>query len=60
MNDVWMPETFSERPYAQKHFTAIVCWAQQHHSFYQRFHTDISKQLPVIKRAQVQHTMTYY
>jgi phenylacetate-coenzyme A ligase PaaK-like adenylate-forming protein len=54
MTKVWIPETFSDRPYAQNHFASVVLWAQQNHAFYQRFHTDISAPLPVIKRAQVQ------
>ena len=54
MTEVWVPETFRERPYAREHFIKIVRWAQQHHGFYQKFHVDISKPLPVIKRAQIQ------
>ena len=54
MTEVWVPETFRERPYAREHFIHIVHWAQKHHGFYQKFHRDISKPLPVIKRSHIQ------
>lgn len=54
MSVVWIPETFRDRPYAAAHFARIVQWAQQHHPFYRRFHSDITRPLPVITRAMVQ------
>jgi phenylacetate-coenzyme A ligase PaaK-like adenylate-forming protein len=54
MTEVWVPETFRDRPYAREHFIQIVRWAQRYHGFYQKFHVDVSKPLPIIKRAQVQ------
>lgn len=54
MNGVWIPETFRDRPYAARHFAHIVQWAHTHHPFYQRFHADITRPLPVITRAMVQ------
>ncbi|WP_297802052.1 hypothetical protein [Arenimonas sp. GDDSR-1] len=54
MSAVWIPETFRDRPYAAAHFARIVQWAQTHHPFYRRFHTDITRPLPVITRAMVQ------
>ena len=50
MSAVWIPESFRDRPYAAAHFARIVQWAQQHHPFYRRFHTDITRPLPVITR----------
>lgn len=54
MQEVWVPETFRERPYAREHFIKIVRWAQNNHGFYQKLHVDISKPLPIIKRAHIQ------
>lgn len=54
MSAVWIPESFRGRPYASQRFEAVVRWAQDKHPFYQRFHPDISKPLPLITRTMVQ------
>ncbi len=54
MSTVWIPETFRDRPYASRRFEAVVRWAQANHPFYQRFHPDISRPLPLITRTMVQ------
>lgn len=54
MSAVWIPESFRDRPYAARHFARIVQWAQSHHPFYQHFHADITRPLPLITRTMVQ------
>jgi phenylacetate-CoA ligase len=50
MTDIWIPETFRDRPYAREHFRQMVAWASRHHPFYQRFCPDPTREVPILTR----------
>lgn len=50
MSDIWIPESFRERPYARQHFHEIVTWASANHPFYRRFCPEPHKRVPVLSR----------
>jgi phenylacetate-CoA ligase len=54
MAEVWIPDSFRDRPFARARFSAIVQWAQQNHPFYRKFHPDIRQPLPILRRSDVQ------
>lgn len=51
MSDIWIPESFRERPYAREHFRDMVAWASAEHPFYRRFCPEPHNHVPVLSRA---------
>lgn len=51
MTNIWVPESFRDRPYAREQFQRMVAWASANHPFYQRFCPDPSRHVPILGRS---------
>ena len=51
MMNIWIPESFRDRPFARKHFAETVQWAKAHHPFYREYISDLSAPIPLLTRA---------
>ena len=53
MISIWIPESFTDRPFARQHFAAITRWASQHHPFYRRRIPEPDKRVPILTREEI-------
>lgn len=50
MSEIWIPESFRERPYAKKHFEEIVKWSMAYHPFYRQHIKNPAEEIPLLTR----------
>lgn len=50
MTDIWIPESFRDKPYAREHFKAIVEWAVREHPFYRERISAPAEFVPLLDR----------
>lgn len=50
MADIWLPETFRQRPYASEHFPRIVEWASREHALYRERLSEPCRHVPLLDR----------
>jgi phenylacetate-CoA ligase len=54
MSQIWIPESFRDKPYARQHFADIVAWARSSHAFYKARLNEAHRHVPILDRRTAQ------
>lgn len=50
---IFVPESFRQRPYAREHFTRLVAWAAEYHPFYRERLNNPAQHIPLLGRETI-------